>query len=142
MAEGRKPFVIQRSAEEAADLMKAILGFSTVVSNVNLPNRGQMGQLPLGTVVETNCVFSNGQVRPVTARPLPGAVASLVHRNAMAIETAYAGIKDRDLGVIFQAFADQPLCGSLTLAQAEELFRQMCRNTREYLEPYFDLSRL
>jgi len=142
MAEGRKPFVIQRSAEEAADLMKAILGFSTVVSNVNLPNRGQMGQLPLGTVVETNCVFSNGQVRPVTARPLPGAVASLVHRNAMAIETAYAGIKGRDLGVIFQAFADQPLCGSLTLAQAEELFRQMCRNTREYLEPYFDLSRL
>ena len=32
------------------------------------------------------------------------------------------------------------LCSSLTMEQCEELFRQMCYNTREYLDPYFDLD--
>ena len=46
MAAGRKPFPAQRSSEEAVDLMKALMGFGTIVSNVNLPNQGQMPQLP------------------------------------------------------------------------------------------------
>ena len=31
-------------------------------------------------------------------------------------------------------------CNCLTLEQAKELFKEMCFNTREYLEPYFDLQ--
>ena len=71
MAEGRKEFAVAKSNEEAVDLMKAILGFKTVVSNVNTVNRGQMPQMPMGSIVETNCVFSNDNVCPVVARPLP-----------------------------------------------------------------------
>lgn len=140
MAQGRQPFPVKRSDEEAADLIKALLGFETIVSNVNLPNAGQMPQLPLGSVVETNCVFANGMIRPVTAKPLPTAAANLVLRNCLNIDTTYEGIRRRDLGTIFLAFVNQPLCGSLTLSQAEELFRRMCLNTREYLDPWFDLD--
>lgn len=142
MAEGRRPFPLTGSGEEAVDLMKALMGFGTVVSNVNLPNRGQMSQLPLGSIVETNCVFSNDQVCPVAARPLPGAVADLVRRGCGNIDTTYEGIKDRDLDKIFAAFVNEPLCGSLSVEQARDLFREMCLNTREYLDPWFDLSRL
>ncbi len=140
MAEGRKPFVVERSTEEAADLMKALMGFGTIVSNVNLPNMGQMPQLPLGSIVETNCVFSNDQVRPVVSRPLPTAAANLVQRNCMNIDTTYEGIRERDLSKLFQAFLNQPLCGTLTPGDAKALFQEMCENTREYLEPYFDLD--
>ena len=38
---------------------------------------------------------------------------------------------------IFQAFLNQPLCDSLSPARARELFGIMCRNTREYLEPFY-----
>jgi alpha-galactosidase len=99
-----------------------------------------MPQLPLGAIVETNCVFSHDRVKPVTARPLPGAALNLVARNCSNIETTYRGIKERDLDLIFAAFVDQPLCNSLTLEQARALFREMCENTREYLDPYFDLD--
>lgn len=142
LAEGRKPFLLQKSTEEAADLMKALLGFKTLVTNVNLPNRGQMPQMPLGSIVETNCVFSNDQVKPVLANPLPGPVANLVYRNCVNIDTAYDGIKRRDLDTVFAAFAGQPLCSGLTLDQCRDLFRQMCLNTRAYLDPYYDLDTL
>ena len=140
MAEGRIPFPVKKSTEEAAELMKALMGFSTVVSNVNLPNRGQMSQLPLDTIVETNCVFSNDQLCPVTAKPLPSGAATLVNWNASNIDTCYEGIKQRDLDKIFQSFVQQPLCTGLGLVEAKELFVQMCRNTRAYLDPHYDLD--
>ena len=142
MAEGRKKFPVKKSAEEAVDLIKAILGYGTIVSNVNLPNVGQMPQMPKGAIVETNCVFSSGTVKPVVSEQLPPAVLALVMRNHLNIETCYEGIKKRDLKEIFASFVNQPLCSTLTVGQAEELFAKMCKNTRAYLEEYFDLSSL
>lgn len=139
-ANGEKPFPLAGSSEEATDLMKALMGFKTVVSNVNLPNRGQMPQLPLGSIVETNCVFSNDQVKPVLSNPLPTGAANLVQRNCLNIDTTYEGIKERSLGKLFTAFLNQPLCSSLTQEDAKALFKEMCYNTRAYLDPYFDLD--
>lgn len=140
MAEGRKKFNLVNSAEIAVDLMKAVLGFETIVSNVNMPNRGQMPQMPTGSVVETNCVFSNGQVKPITANPLPTEVKNLVYRNCVNIDSVYEGIKERDLNKLYLAFLNQPLCSSLSFGDAKSLFREMCFNTREYLDPYFALD--
>lgn len=140
-ANGTKPFPLEGSSEEAVDLMKALMGMKTVVSNVNLPNRGQMPQMPLGSIVETNCVFSNDQVNPVSAKPLPSAAANLVYRCCANVDTTYEGIKERDLSKIFAAFLNQPLCSSLTMEQCQTLFREMCCNTRSYLEPHFQLDR-
>ena len=142
MAEGRKKFPVVKSQEEAVELMKAIMGFETVVSNVNMPNVGQMPQMPLGSIVETNCVFSNGQVRPVTAKPLPAAVCNMVHRACMNIDVCYEGIKERDLNKIYLSFANQALCDGLSMDESRALFKEMCLNTREYLDEYFELSKL
>ena len=140
MAEGRKEFNLVKSAEVAVEMMMALLGFDTFVSNVNMPNLGQMPQMPLGSIVETNCVFSNDQVKPIVSKPLPLAVANLVYRSCVNIDTTYEGIKERDLGKIYVAFANQALCNTLTIEQSRELFKEMCYNTREYLEEYFDLD--
>lgn len=142
IAEGSQPVTLARSDEELIQLMKAILGFGTVVSNANTVNRGQMPQLPLGTVVETNHVFSENSVSPIVSSPLPGNVAALVAQNAWNIENTYYGIKERNLNRIFESFMAQPLCAGLTYPEGEALFREMVLNTRKYLEPFFDLSQL
>lgn len=140
MAEGKKLFPVQKSAEEAVDLMKAIMGFGKRVSNVNMPNIGQMSQLPKGAIVETNCVFVDGGVKPIVSNPLPQGALELVKRNHENIEACYDGIKKRDLSKIFSAFRAQPLAENLTAEEARSLFEEMCCNTREYLDPYFDLD--
>lgn len=140
MAEGRKEFNLVKSSEIAVDLIKAIMGFSTIVSNVNMPNLGQMPQMPIGSVVETNCVFSNGQVKPIISNPLPLQVKNLVYRNCVNNDAVYDAIKNRNLNQIFIAFMNQPLCDNLSFADGKELFKKMCYNTKEYLSPYFNLD--
>lgn len=140
MASGKKPVNVARSNEEAVLLMKAIMGFGKVVSNVNMPNMGQMPDMPLGMVVETNCVFDNDSVKPVVANKLPTAVTNLVYRNGMNIETCYHGIKTRNMDEIFASFVNQPLCSRLSVDEAKELFGKMLKATQSYLKDYFDLS--
>ena len=140
MAEGRKKFPVVKSNEEAVDLIKAILGYGRIVSNVNMPNVGQMPQMPRGAIVETNCVFADNTVKPVVAGELPPAALALVLRTHLNIQTCYVGIKRRDLDEIFASFVNQPLCSTLTVDEARSLFKKMCLNTREYLDPYFDLD--
>lgn len=140
MASGAKPVNLVRSDEEATLLMQAILGNGKVVSNVNMPNRGQMPQMPQGMIVETNCVFDADSVKPVLANPLPPAVSALVYRNGMNIETCYRGIKNRNLDEIFASFVNQPLVCNLSVDKAKELFGRMLKATEKYLKDYYDLS--
>ncbi len=142
MAAGALPVPLAPSGEELVRLIRAIAGLETVVSNVNLPNQGQMPGLPLGAIVETNCVFSNGVVRPVASRPLPEAVRSLVARNWANIDLACQGAMERDGKKLLASFQDQPLCGCLTLQDGAELFRVMCENTWDYLSPYYTRGQL
>lgn len=142
MAEGTMPIPLERSDEELIQFMKAILGFGRVVSNANVVNVGQMPQLPLGSVVETNCVFDLDSVKPITAKPLPEPVVSLVLPNARNIENLYAAIRERDLNGVFEAFLAQPLCCGLSYSDGKALFREMVQGTGEYLKPWFDLSNL
>lgn len=139
MAEGTTPVELKKSDEEAVDLMRAVLGLGTIVSNVNLPNRGQMPQAPYGAIVETNAVFTADTVAPVTASPLETGAAALVLRGLYNIEECYEGIKNRNLKTVFNSFAGQALCSALTREQAWSLFCKMVHNTRKYLETYYEL---
>jgi alpha-galactosidase len=140
LAEGRKPVRLQKSQEEAVDLIMAILGLGTITSNVNLPNKGQMQGFPLGSVVETNCIFSLDSVEPMKANPLPLAVHNLVLRNCLNIDELYNGIKERNLDRVFAAFVNQPLCSVLSVEDARQLFKEMMINTRKYLDQSFGLD--
>ena len=142
VAEGRLPAQPKRSQEELIELMKAILGFGTVVSNANTLNRGQMRDLPLGTVVEVNHQFDNDCVRPIIANPLPAPVIDLLRPCVESLEKCYQGIRSRDLNTIFEAFMLQPMCTALSRPQGEALFREMALGTREYLDPWYDLKQL
>ncbi len=137
LAEGKKEFELMPSGEEATDLMKAILGHKQVISNVNLPNTGQCPQLPMGSIVETNCIFTNNQVKPVVSKPLPLAVLHMVYKAANNIDTLYEGIKQRDFEKIFACFMNQALCSTLTLEEGRSLFKEMIKNTRTYLEDFY-----
>lgn len=133
LASGEKEVTLAPSGEELVSLLRALLGLHTVVSNVNVPNHGQMPGIPEGVIVETNCVFTGGILRPVTAKPLPPGALALVRRNADNMELTCQGIFEGDLDKLFAAFMNQPLCSGLSWEDGEALFRKMRENTRGYL---------
>ena len=142
LVSGAKPVEVKHSDEEATALMQAVLGGEKIVSNVNMPNIGQMPDMPLGMVVETNCVFSANSVKPVVANKLPPAVTNLVLRNGMNIETCYHGIKTRNMDEIFASFVNQPLCSKLSVDKAHALFKEMVQATSPYLKEFYNLNKI
>ena len=132
---GEEEVKINNTGEEGVNQMRALLGLSDLVTNVNIPNEGQIPNLPLGAVVETNAIFTSDSVRPVMAGPVPKEIHSLVSRVCTEQEALSEAIANRDIEAIFEAFASDPLvtCG---LANARKLFDEMVDNTKKYLTDY------
>ena len=133
---GEEKFVVKVSGEEGVRQMRAILGLGNLVTNVNLPNYGQISNLPLGTVVETNAAFRADSVQPIMAGEVPAEIYPLISRiaeeNNETVEVAFA----RDLTRGYEVFAKGHLLTSLTEEQKRELYATMCENTKEYLTEY------
>ncbi len=132
LASGAERFEFTDSGEEGVKLIKALFGLGDLSSNVNLPNQGQIEGLPLGAVVETNAIFSRDSVKPVHAGRLPPAIESLVAHPAYAQATILKASLERDRGLAFSAFIDDPLM-RIKRSDAEVLFSDMLKATAAYL---------
>ena len=71
------------------------------VSNVNLPNRGQVAGLPLGAIVESNARFSGLGIQPLFAGQLPAGVELLVRPHAERQAALLAAVLRLSGGTIF-----------------------------------------
>lgn len=123
---------LKQTGEDGVRQIKALLGLGDLITNVNLPNRGQIPNLPLDAVVETNAVFTRGSVKPVFAGEMQKDVCSLVSRVVNCQETTVQAVltKDKELG--FRAFLQDPqMC--IPLLDARVLYEQMIANTKRYL---------
>ncbi len=137
---GERELKISPSGEEGVSQMRALLGLQTLVTNVNIPNQGQIPNLPLGAVVETNAVFRDDTVTPVMAGEIPQEIYPLVSRICSEQEMLDKAIAARDVEAIFNIFANDPLV-TCSMTDARKLFNEMVLNTKKYLGSY-DLSNL
>ena len=133
---GEEPVKIQLSGEEGVLQMRALLGLTELITNVNLPNRGQIPNLPLGVVVETNAIFRDGSLSPVFSGPIPQEIEGLIRPHVCEQLTVAEAARTRNLDLAFQAFANDPLV-DLSVEDARKLFDEMVEGTREYLQDYF-----
>ncbi|MBE5776927.1 MAG: alpha-glucosidase/alpha-galactosidase [Clostridiales bacterium] len=129
---GTEEMDLQLSGEEGHLLIKALLGMHSLVSNVNVPNRGQIAELPLGAVVETNALFTRDRIEPILTPSMPHDLAALillhVHNQENTLKAALTC--DRALG--FDTFMNDP---QMTLCQSKgkQLFDEMLENQKAYL---------
>ncbi len=129
---GEEEVEIKNTGEEGVHQMKALLGLGDLVTNVNIPNYGQMHGVPLGAVVETNAVFRHNSITPVLAGRLPEDVNNLVVRHVHNQETTLKAALEKDKELAFRAFANDPLM-TASLSDARKLFDEMLQNTKKYL---------
>lgn len=120
------------SGEEGILLIKSLVGLERTVSNVNLPNYGQIANLPLGAVVETNAIFERDHIAPVFAGSLRENIKELInphiHNQSDIVEAAFS--HDKELAL--KAFRSDPLM-TINETDARKLFEEMLANTKKYL---------
>ena len=132
---GKKELKLNKTGEDGVNQIRALLGLQDMITNVNLPNRGQIPNLPMDAVVETNAAFRADSVTPLTAGTLPPELLSLIARIVCAQEIVVEAACSRNLELAFRAFVNDPLV-TCDLAQARALFDEMVQNTRHYLKDY------
>jgi alpha-galactosidase len=137
LVEGKEELKLMVTGEDGVDQIRALLGLHDMITNVNIPNMGQIPNLPLGAVVETNAIFRSDSVQPVLAGPIPKELYSLISRICGEQEALDEAIAERDLDKVFNVFANDPQI-KLTLPDARKLFDEMVENTKEYLKDYFN----
>lgn len=133
MIDESEKFNLENSGEEGYLLMKALLGLGDIVSNVNIPNQGQIPDLPVGAVVETNALFGYNRIEPILAGPTPKSILPLIARHVLnQSNTLQAAITyDRDLG--FSTFMNDPQLSGIGLDEGKKLFDDMMEAQRKYL---------
>lgn len=134
---GKRAFEVRPSGEDEIGQIKALLGLGDMITNVNLPNRGQIDNLPLGAVVETNVAFGQNAVRPLMAGNIPEKLNALIYRHVVNQNTLVEAVYQKDLDLAFDAFANDALV-HLTRRDARALFDSMVEGTRKYLDWWFE----
>ena len=136
LVSGEEKFVLKETGEDGVNQIRALLGLNDFVTNVNIPNRGQIPNLPIGAVVETNAAFAANSLTPLFAGAIPENIYPLVAKVCGEQQQITQAGLTRNLDLAFAAFSNDSLV-SLPLDDAKELFDEMIENTKEYLKDYF-----
>jgi galacturan 1,4-alpha-galacturonidase len=123
---------IKASEEEGVRMIEALLGLEPLNTNVNLPNRGQMADAPLGVVVETYAQLRRDRATPVVAKPLPAGARALVRRIVDVQAITLQAALTRDVDLAFQALLADPLV-RIPTDDAWKMFSAMLRHLRPCL---------
>ena len=130
---GKETPKLSGSGEEGHLLLKALLGLGDMVSNVNIPNRGQIPNLPLGSVVETNALFGKNRIEPVFAGDIPANILPLAARHIYNQENTLTAALRRDRKLGFSTFMNDPQLAAVSVKDGQKLFDDMLENQRAYL---------
>lgn len=134
LTNGEERFEFKPSGEDEVNQMRALLGLCELTTNINVPNNGQIPNLPDGVVVESNAVFRANSAVPVFAGEAPMEIYPMLSRLAGEQELLVRAGLEQDKEMAYRAFIQDPLC-DLQLDASRELFNRMIENTKEYL-PY------
>jgi alpha-galactosidase len=114
--DGTDPPPLERSEEEVADIVAAVAAGRVHRAVVNLPNAGQVDNLPRGAVVETLGTIGPTGAHGIAVGALPpgvlGTVLPHALNQALIVEAAMTG--DRSLAL--QALLNDPLTRDLRTA--------------------------
>jgi alpha-galactosidase/6-phospho-beta-glucosidase family protein len=109
---------VTRSHEATADIVSAVANGRSVRTIVNLPNTGQISNLPRDAVVETLAEITSAGAQPLTVGALPLGVLSTLEPHVVNQEMIVRAALEGDRKLALQAMANDPLVHDLRKARA------------------------
>ena len=85
--------------EQVIDIIDSIRNEGNRIYSVNLPNTGQVPNLPMDAIIESPAVADGGGLRPISQKPLPegiaGTLATRLRWVETVVEAALEGSRDK-----------------------------------------------
>lgn len=133
---GKEAVKMEPSGEEGIAQLKALLGLEELVTNVNIPNVGQISNLPLGQVVETNALFRKDYVAPVFAGSLPPFALEFTNHHVHTHRALIQAFDHRDLSFARKALHQDPSVSHLPAKEVDAMFEEIATKMSPYLDYY------
>ncbi|MFD0679359.1 MULTISPECIES: family 4 glycosyl hydrolase [unclassified Paenibacillus] len=126
-----------RSGEELTEIIRAIVTDSSTTAIVNMPNQGQIPNLPNEIVVETLADVSKLGVSPREAGPLPGSIASMVRLHVDIHELTVRAALEGNRDLFVQALSLDPLSASADFSELVQLADELLSANRQWLPRFY-----
>ena len=134
---GEEEYMHPVSREAAASIINAFLTGEDFIDVVNLPNEGQVNNLPMGSIVETLGVVRDSGFVPMVMGTMPAPLLNLVmphiSNQDMIVEAGLTG----DLELAMKALLNDPMCAHLNPPRIREMGMKLLQAHRAFL-PQFE----
>ncbi len=135
IAGGKIP-MYKKSCEITVNILKSIITNNPCTEVVNLPNTGQIDNLPRGAVLETLGVVDPVGFTPVAVGAIPETLRAICEPHCrvqlMTLEAGLTGNKK----LAMEALTLDPLCAGLTPRQTREMGDELLKATAAYLPQF------
>ncbi|MFA6101802.1 MAG: hypothetical protein WCV67_01835 [Victivallaceae bacterium] len=125
-----------RSRETAVDIMTAFINNKPFIDVVNMPNIGQIDNLPRGAVVETMGMVDARGFTPIAIGSLPREVQPTIDVHCkvqmMTLEAAMKG----DLEMALHSLMLDPLCANLPPSDVRKMGLELIKATKAWLPQF------
>jgi alpha-galactosidase len=135
------PALEQLSSEDAAEIIAAAITGEPYLGLMNLPNVGQIANLPQEAVVETMGMVDQSGAHPITFGALPLGIQAVLERHVRSQEMTVEAALTGDPELALQVLLNDPLSGRLTLSQTTKMLDELIEANIGYL-PGFINNRL
>lgn len=133
---GFTPEFLQRSRETAADIINAHATGRVFIDVGNLPNTGQISNLPQGLVVETAVRIDGNGFTPITFGALPPTVLGFIEPYAHVYPMTVDACFENDKRKALQALRLDPVCALLTTAKVNDLGERLLNAHQRFISTF------
>ena len=134
LQDGAPQTSFQRGSEQLSGVAAALKGGEEGRYIINIPNRGQIPELPADVTVESYAWVSRRGVEPIVAGPMPASVAQIVRRVSGEQELIVEAALQGDKQMVVQAMLADALVKEWSIA--EPMVNDLLEAHQQYLPQF------
>lgn len=127
---------LKRSRETAADIIEAHSQNKVFIDVGNVPNRGQIANLPPGLIVETAVRIDGNGITPISFGSLPPIVRGFIEPYALVYPMTVEACLKKDRQLALRALRLDPVCAHLTTQQVNQLGDKLLAAHRRFITSF------
>lgn len=137
-----KPFMADISTEAANKIIRAVKTNERYIGIMNLPNTGQISNLPKNAVVETYGVIDSTGVHATTFGDVPVGVQNILEHHVRQQEMTVEAAMNRDRGIALQVLLNDPLSSRLTIPHIQQMLDELLEANKVHLWNFFEQEKI
>jgi alpha-galactosidase len=132
------PFMADVSTEAANKIIRAVICGEKYVGIMNLPNVGQVANLPHDAIVETYGVIDATGAHATAFGDTPAGVQNILQKHISNQELTVQAALNGSREIALQVLLNDPLSNRLTISQAKQMLEELLEANKQHLPKFIE----